>query len=260
LQVSRTSLVDALDLPRASSLVSIVGGGGKSALLFALGRRLAGRVLLTTTTRIFAAQIKRAVAACELDSAGFEAALAGGPSGLLVIDRVAGDKAIGVSPALPAQWLARKDVQHVVVEADGSRMRPTKAPAEHEPVIAEASTHVLVVVGIDALDAPIAQATHRPELVCALLDLEPEARLETSDLARLIEHPDGGLKGVPKSARVVVVVNKVESDAQRADAAAIARALLREPRIDRVVWGALEGSEADLWYVGRRLAANPGPG
>ncbi len=258
MQVSRAPLIEALDLPKASSLISIVGGGGKSALLFALGRRLSGRVLLTTTTRIFASQIERAVAACELDSEGFSAALAGGPSGLLVIDRVAGDKAIGVSPALPVQWLARDDVQHVVVEADGSRMRPSKAPAEHEPVIAEASTHVLVVVGIDALDAPIAQASHRPERVCALLDLEPEARMGTSELARLIAHPEGGLKNVSAAARVVVVVNKVETALQQADAAEIARALLLVPRIDRIVWGALEGSDADHWHVACRPGPNPG--
>lgn len=260
MQVSRAPLIEALDLPLDSSLISIVGGGGKSALLFALGRWLPGRVLLTTTTRIFRTQIKRAVASCELASEGFEKVLANGPSGLLIVDRVEGDKAMGVSPLLPAEWLSREDVQHVIVEADGSRMRPTKAPGEHEPVIAVGSTHVVVVVGIDALDASIAQATHRAELVCALLDLEDKARLGTEELARLIRHERGGLKDVPEAARVIVVVNKVESDQQRADAAAIALSILQEPRIDRVLWGALEPGEsvvddsADEWAVARRDA------
>ena len=39
--------------------VAIVGGGGKSSLLFALGRELPGRVVMTTTTRIFAAQTQQ---------------------------------------------------------------------------------------------------------------------------------------------------------------------------------------------------------
>nr|MBC8341973.1 hypothetical protein [Pseudomonadota bacterium] len=60
LHVARTSLRDALALPRSGALVSIVGGGGKSALLFALGEALPGRTILTTTTRLFAAQMKRA--------------------------------------------------------------------------------------------------------------------------------------------------------------------------------------------------------
>jgi molybdenum cofactor cytidylyltransferase len=260
LQVSRAPLIDALDVPVASSLISIVGGGGKSALLFALGRSLPGRVLLTTTTRIFKVQIERAVAFSELGGAGFESALADGPSGLLIIDRIEGDKAIGVSPSLPAAWLRSKDVQHVVVEADGSRMLPTKAPGDHEPVIAVDSTHVVVVAGIDALDAPIARVTHRPERVCELLELESDAHLGTAGLARLICHSRGGLKDVPESARVIAVINKVESAQHRADAAAIALNLLREPRIDRVLWGALEPSELGVegstseWAVGLRDA------
>ena len=53
-------LVEALGLRRGPGLVSLVGGGGKSSLLFALGRELPGRVVMTTTTRIFTAQMKSA--------------------------------------------------------------------------------------------------------------------------------------------------------------------------------------------------------
>ena len=42
---------EALELGRRS-LVSLVGGGGKTTLLFALGRQLPARTLLTTTTRM----------------------------------------------------------------------------------------------------------------------------------------------------------------------------------------------------------------
>ena len=50
---------DALGLSAKGELVSIVGGGGKSALLFALADAPA-RWVLTTTTRMFAAQISLA--------------------------------------------------------------------------------------------------------------------------------------------------------------------------------------------------------
>jgi molybdenum cofactor cytidylyltransferase len=252
LQVSRAALIHALGLPYEGTLVSIVGGGGKSALLFALGRELAGRVLLTTTTRIFASQIERATDSCVALSADFEAKLATRESGLLVLGRVDGDRAIGVEASLPARWLARREVQHVIVEADGSRMRPAKAPAEHEPAIAEGSTHVVVMVGIDALDAPIASATHRPERVSALLKLPAGAVLECEDLARLIRHPMGGLKGIPESAAVIAVINKVEGAEREAQAAAVAEAVLREPRIERVISGALESDGQTEWTIYRR--------
>ena len=67
IQRSRTvGVVEALGLERGPGLVSIVGGGGKSSLLFALARELPGRIVMTTTTRIFAAQMKRADEVCTL--------------------------------------------------------------------------------------------------------------------------------------------------------------------------------------------------
>ena len=49
----RQGLVAALGLSDTSGVVSIVGGGGKSSLMFALAEALPGRVVMTTTTRIF---------------------------------------------------------------------------------------------------------------------------------------------------------------------------------------------------------------
>ncbi|MFA9421857.1 MAG: hypothetical protein ACERLB_17060, partial [Gammaproteobacteria bacterium] len=90
---------------------------------------------------------------------------------LLVILMVAGfngldlpfDQVSGVPAVLPAKWLARPDVDWVVVEADGSRMLPVKAPAEHEPVVPEETSLFVSVVGIDALDDSIERVAHRPE-------------------------------------------------------------------------------------------------
>lgn len=242
-------LIDALGLPARGSLVSIVGGGGKSALLFALGAALDGRVLLSTTTRIFAAQIERATASCELESPVLETLLAEGTTGLLVIGRVEGEKALGVEPAIPRQWLARDDVDHVIVEADGSRMRPAKVPAEHEPAIATGSTHVVVVAGIDALDQPIERAIHRPERASELLGRPVDQKLTEADLAALISHANGGLKNVPDDSNVLVMINKVESDESHARAQRVASLLQGESQIDRVVVGALEGSDPDRWLV-----------
>ncbi len=56
--------MDALGLGRAPGLVAVVGGGGKSSLLFALAECLSGRVVLSTSSRIFAAQMSRAAAVC----------------------------------------------------------------------------------------------------------------------------------------------------------------------------------------------------
>jgi molybdenum cofactor cytidylyltransferase len=229
--------------------VSIVGGGGKSSLLFALGQALPGRVVMTTTTRIFTAQMKLADEACSLDDRGWEARLEASDSSLLLVGGVEGDRANGVPADLPGRLLARPSVDWVVVEADGSRMRPVKAPADHEPVVPEETSLLVPVVGIDALARPIHEVAHRPERVCEITGLGPEDTLSEEALAILLTSERGGLKHSPDDARVAVLVNKVESDAQRESAGRIARCVLREPRVNRVASGALLGAPDGSWQV-----------
>ena len=56
------------------------------------------------------------------------------------------DKVQGVPPALLDRIAAHPAVDAVIVEADGSRRLPFKAPAPHEPVI-PASATIVVPIG-----------------------------------------------------------------------------------------------------------------
>jgi molybdenum cofactor cytidylyltransferase len=247
-----TGLVDALGLDRAPELVSVVGGGGKSSLLFALAECLPGRVVLTTTTRIFAAQMSGAAAVCTTADEDWQDELDRFDSHLLVVGRVEGERAVGVPPDLPAEWLARPHVDWVVVEADGSRMLPVKAPADHEPVVAERTSLLVSVVGIDALAAPIERVAHRPERVADITGLAPSQHLTPEAIGSLLASPRGGLKGAPEGARVAVLINKVESSTQRHAAHRIADRVLDEARIERVAIGALHGDPGAGWEVRSR--------
>jgi probable selenium-dependent hydroxylase accessory protein YqeC len=241
-------LREALGIVQRGELVSIVGGGGKTSLLFALGEG-PGRWVVTTTTRIFAAQIARAPAWCSHESPGLERALDAGVPGLLVTGPVEGEKAFGVPPDRPARILAHPNVDGVAVEADGSRMRPTKAPAAHEPVVPGETTLLVVVAGIDALAGPLGRVAHRPELVQALTGTAPDEHLTPAALARLLAHPEGGCKGAPEACRVAVLLNKVESEAERRLARETALALAAEPRIDRILVGALRAGAGAGWQT-----------
>ena len=101
---------------------------------------------------------------------------------------------------------------HVVVEADGARQRPFKAPAEHEPVVPQRSTFVLAIMGADALGRVIWDQCHRPMRVAAVAGCEPFERLTPERAAKVLAHPDGGRKSVPADARFAVVVNRVDAD------------------------------------------------
>jgi molybdenum cofactor cytidylyltransferase len=255
-----SSVCEALALDAPGELVSIVGGGGKSALLFALGERLPGCTVLTTTTRIFAAQTARADLTRRVGTPEFELTMQAPPDGLLVIGAIEGEKARGVAGEVPASLLAAEGVDFVVVEADGSRMRPAKAPADHEPVIPEHTTLLVVVAGIDALSCPIAKTCHRPERVAALLGLAENDDLDPSSLATLLCHEAAGLKDVPSAARIAILINKVETPAEWRAARAVAVASRRNARVERVVLGAIEpsgreetgnGVGFEVWIRGR---------
>ncbi len=269
---------------QSPELVAIVGGGGKTSLMFALANALPGRAALTTTTRIFAAQMKLATAVFSLAETG-DWRLETGERSIsslqspslqnildkhkrcLVIGQIQGDKALGVPIDLPSQLLARPDVDFVLVEADGSRMRPIKAPAAHEPVIPPETTLVIPVMGIDALGGRIQDVAHRPELLCSVIG-DPysvfrvpcavEDTLTPEMAAALLTHPQGGLKGAPVGARVIPFINKVETAAQRTAARQIAGHILRNTQyaspIPQVVIGAAKSSQP-IHEVHRRVTA-----
>jgi molybdenum cofactor cytidylyltransferase len=258
-----TSLVDAFELHDAGELVALVGGGGKTTLMFALARHLVAagkRVAVTTTTRIFARQMALAPAVRYVSellgptdrAASAAAVLAADPLPdplTLVSGNLLGDKARGVPIELPAWLLARPDVDTVLVEADGAKMRPIKAPAPHEPAIPPEATLVIPVVGIDALDAPIVEVAHRPDVVRRLTRRAKSQYLAPVDVAVLLTHPEGGLKNVPPGARVIPFLNKVEDEAHLALAQKIGTLVVRHPRMNRVVAGAAAAPDPVRWVA-----------
>ncbi len=269
------------------AMVAFVGGGGKTSLMFALANVLPGRVVTTTTTRIFAAQMKLSPTVCFFTAKDAKNAKKNKENFALsapfavdsftelsdALDRfgqclVVGavgegkdrEKALGVPPTLSGQLLARPDVDFVLVEADGSRMRPIKAPADHEPVIPPETTLVVLVVGIDAVGGPVGEVAHRPELLCSVIGkpYSVNRRLTPKDVAVLLTHPQGGLKGVPKNARVIPFINKVETADQLTAARQIAYHALRltpdASCLTQVVIGAIQ-SQQPIREVHKRVMA-----
>jgi molybdenum cofactor cytidylyltransferase len=246
-------LADALGLA-ADDIVALVGGGGKTSAMFRLAREMGqsgGLAITTTTTRIFAAQIALSpahVMAAAATRENVQAALAAHGQVLVIgeTDPSTG-KADGVSLDLFRLLRAWCPAACILNEADGSRMRPFKAPAAHEPVIPVETTLVVPMVGADVFGKPLhAEHVHRPELVSALSGAPPGSPITPEIVARVLAHADGGRKGVPAGARVIVVINKVERLQDRAPAREAAERLLREPMIQAVLLTALRGEEPVL--------------
>lgn len=251
-------LVDALGMA-GDDVVAVVGGGGKTTAMFLLAREMVeagGTAITTTTTRIAAAQIGLApahIAAAAATRERVQTALAA-HGHVLVIGPSDPDtgKADGVSLDLFRRLRAWCPGASILNEADGSRMCPFKAPAEHEPVIPGETTLVVPMVGADVLGRPLdAASVHRPELVSALSGAPIGAPITPAIVAHVLAHRQGGLKGVPDGARIVVLINKVEALPDRAPARETAERLLREPAIRAVLLTAVRAEKPVLEVCAR---------
>jgi len=247
------TLADALGVT-GDDVVALVGGGGKTTAMFRLAREVVdrgGSAITTTTTRIFAAQIALAPASVPAADATHESVLAAlaAHHHVLIIGATnpKDGKADGISLELFRHLRAWCPGVCMLNEADGSRMRPFKAPAAHEPVIPAETTLVVPVVGADVFGKILdADHVHRPELVSALSGAPLGAPITPEIVARVLAHPEGGRKGVPLSARVVAMINKVEGLPDRAPAHETAERLLREPTIHSVLLTMLRGEDPVL--------------
>lgn len=198
-------LLKALQVGRGH-VVSLVGGGGKTSLACRLVREAAAsglRAIFTVTTKILPPDL---------------------PPDLWVAGPVLEDgKLGGLSAGDVAALAGHYDL--VVVEADGSRGRPLKLPAEHEPVIPPCTTVVVPVAGASVVGKPFhddwvhraalyptAGPVVRPELVAEVL-------------------LGVATRGRPAGARVIPVINQADTFIEAAEAAGLALLAAGAPRV-----------------------------
>lgn len=214
-------------------VVSVVGAGGKTSLIRELAREYAaggGQVIVMTTTHMMAEELPWFLT--EPSEACMDSLLK--KYGQVWMGIPSGQGKIQSLPAefLPCIW--RKKVP-VLIEADGARRLPHKAPAEHEPVILPETTHVLSVYGLDALGKRLDEVCFRPELAAALLKKRKTQRVTEEDIAVLASSERAGRKACPGNAGYTVVLNKADSRRLRESALAICGLLERQGTGDVIV-------------------------
>jgi probable selenium-dependent hydroxylase accessory protein YqeC len=97
------------------------------------------------------------------------------------------------------------------------------------------------VASVRAVGEPLGDDhVHRPERVVALTDLEPGEAVRPRDVATVLTHPEGGLRGVPDGATVRPLLNMVDDADLEATAREIAADMDAHDRIDAVVLGRMD--------------------
>ena len=252
-------LAAAYDI-RRGDIAAFVGGGGKTTAMFRLAGALAAAgwgVLTTTTTHIGREQSSLASRHLVLESDVQAVTLKAGTSLLVTGPLTQNDLRWG---GVPSDWVAQAislpGVDAVLVEADGARCLPFKAPAAHEPVVPPSTTLLIPVVGIDAVGKAVQNAAHRPEQVAILAGIGLEEPLTPEAVARVLVHRSGGLKGMPDAARARSLINKVETKADLATARILAHLMLsaRAERLEAVLIGAM-AAPCPVREIRRHVAA-----
>lgn len=212
-------LYEAMEIsPNRKECVAVVGAGGKTSTMYRLSRELRGigqKVVITTTTKIYmpdSSSYDGIIISADKDKCIDFAEKSVMPGSYAVGKSVLPDNKVeGLDCDLICRMFESAGISHIIVEADGAKCKPLKAPAGHEPVIPQCATVVGGVIGLDAVGKEInSENIHRVEKFCEICNCSIGETVDTDMLVALIRHPDGLFKGTPPSCRKVVMLNKAE--------------------------------------------------
>ena len=241
-------LIHAFGIIDRIRVIALVGGGGKTSLMYALAREMVDQgktVISTTTTKIYPPNASESPHLILADNDPHLTEL----SALLSeFKHVTVGRSIDPSSTkmlgLPVEKItALSGCAHwVLVEADGAAGRPVKAPAEWEPVIPPCSDLVIAVVGLDCLGRPAEEKTaFRLEKFLDLTGLRRGDLITPESIGRLLTHDEGGLKRVAPGMDVVPFLNKLDVLNDSAPVIEIINTIRQRgrARIQRIVTGSL---------------------
>lgn len=200
-------------------VISLVGGGGKTTIMFRLAQELRSRsmrVLVATTTHIYhpeRALYDNFFRWSDIKRDTVEMSVLGQASISVIANGLTGDnKLIGICRENVDEIYKSGVFDTIIIEADGSKGRPVKAPGSHEPVIPGSTTLLVGVVGLDCLGKPIGPDwAHRPEILASLTGRTMGDVIDGEVIERLVSSRNGLFKDCPEKAERILFFNKADS-------------------------------------------------
>ena len=230
-------------------VVSLVGGGGKTSLMFKLARELsmAGEpVLTTTTTKIFEPSLDQAGGVILSDSVTNILDRAGE-----MLDRhlhltaavgklPESGKHCGFQPEIIGELWNAGLFQWIIVEADGAAGKPLKAPGAHEPVIAAFTKRLVGMVGLNGVGQPLTERlVFRHEHFARLTGLRLGSNVSDSAIADVLVCDNGLFKSFCPEVMRIAFFNQADVRDNFSAGKRIARILSKRKNtgLNRVVIG-----------------------
>lgn len=197
------------------SCIAFIGAGGKSTAMFKLARELTSPVIVTATSHLGTWQTQLADShIIAKDLTGVENLASNLNGVILITGEIEGDRTQPVNEEILERLysLCREQAIPLLIEADGSRQKPLKAWADHEPPIPEFVDLVVEVIGVEGLGKSLTEEfVHRPELFSKLSGLKIGDPVSSEALIKVLTHKDGGLKNISLSAERCLILNQADT-------------------------------------------------
>jgi molybdenum cofactor cytidylyltransferase len=236
----------------SGDVVAFVGAGGKSGAILTVceGLLQAGmKVLVAPTTKMLLGEADRIgplVASEDADGLQKKAenALSEAPAVVAGSGMISKNRVGGVDPAWIGGLASLADV--VLVEADGSRRRPIKGTADHEPALPTAATLVVALANVQALGKPVDdEHVHRPEVFSELTGIGQGQSITPGAFATAIAR--GSLAKVPQETRKAALITGVDPGRTMSKASVITRELWHLGLKNVVLTSLPTGSPTQVW-------------
>jgi probable selenium-dependent hydroxylase accessory protein YqeC len=232
-------------------VISLVGAGGKTSLMFKLAHELSvagASVLTTTTTRIYEPRPDQSRCVVVSDSIAelldeARRQIDGHRHISMACHRLPDEgKLAGLTPESVDSIWKRHLFAWIIVEADGAAGRPLKAPAVHEPVIPGCTSYLVGFAGLSGVGQPLNDHwIFRPDHFAKVTGLPHNSLVTENAVAELFTHPEGLFKSAPDHATRIAFLNQADTPEKYATGQRIARRLTAKAStgLKRVIIGQL---------------------
>lgn len=252
-------LIDALKLDRnIKHIISIVGAGGKTTTMFTLAEELkvlGKRVLITTTTAFFIPDsdtYDRLFVESDIDKLLIHQETQKNGS-ITVIGRCEwqGEKLKGIQPEWIEALSHTNQYDVILVEADGAKRKPIKAPNRYEPVIPTQSTMVIGCVGFDSIGKKInEQWVHRAEIFSTVVGQKLEEVISYETINRLVLSKEGLFKTCNEQHEKVVLINKVSNNDGLVEVQKLGGNIVKQDKnVSKVIIGSVQSTDPILMVI-----------
>jgi len=219
--------------------IALLGGGGKTSLMFQVGKEFANqnkKVLLTSITKAGPTKNLSMTLIAENGTIPLSQLFKSQNPLYLLKDQIRKNKYNGISVTQLASFLPKADV--TLFECDGSRNLPLKAHSDWDPVVPGFATHVIIVVGADVINTKLSDGkVHRPGLFKSIWGVQDDRIIDIPFITKIVTDQRGYISKIPPGLKKIYYINKADNFPKEANTLALSLAT-KSP--DPVFWGSTQ--------------------